>query len=152
MQEYIINNIIDFDPIIKDIITELPKSIKTVIYLNGDLGAGKTTFAKELLLKLGVNSNVTSPTFTIINEYVTDIYDIFHLDLYRINNSTELNELNLATLQHPRTGKSNLVIIEWADLFSNELQDIFTDFKTIDIEIEQDPNIEAKRIFRVNRK
>ena len=53
-----------------------------VITLNGNLGAGKTTFMQGVLLGLGYNNEVTSPTYTLINEYITK-YNIIHLDCYR---------------------------------------------------------------------
>ena len=54
----------------------------SVICLTGDLGAGKTTFTKCLLQYLGVKEVVSSPTFTIIKNYKTKKYDIYHMDLY----------------------------------------------------------------------
>lgn len=55
----------------------------------GDLGAGKTTFIKSLCAELGVKEPVTSPTFSIVNEYVAGTNKIFHFDFYRLKNQNE---------------------------------------------------------------
>lgn len=55
----------------------------------GDLGAGKTTFIKSLCAELGVKEPVTSPTFSIVNEYVAGANKIFHFDFYRLKNQNE---------------------------------------------------------------
>ena len=61
-----------------------------VIAFRGEMGAGKTTFIKALCKYLGVNDNVTSPTFSIVNEYLTSGSDqIFHFDFYRIDDIVE---------------------------------------------------------------
>lgn len=55
----------------------------------GDMGAGKTTFIKSLCAALGVKESVTSPTFSIVNEYVAGANKIFHFDFYRLKNQNE---------------------------------------------------------------
>lgn len=80
-----------------------------VIALVGELGAGKTTFAKSLLKSLGVRQRVTSPTFTLIKKYKSNIY---HIDAYRINKPSDLIKLGF---QEIVDGKGNIVIVEWAD-------------------------------------
>ena len=58
---------------------------KNVILISGEMGVGKTTLIKELLSLYGVTDNVTSPTFSIINEYLIDNDEvIYHMDLYRV--------------------------------------------------------------------
>ena len=73
---------------------EFAKEIKNgdVILLNGEIGAGKTTFTKFLLENLGVKSIVSSPTFTLLNEYEGE-FPIYHFDMYRISTPEELYEL-----------------------------------------------------------
>lgn len=76
-----------------DIALEFAKELKRgdVVLLKGDLGAGKTAFVKGVVKALGGNfDEVTSPTFTIVNEYYLKDFPIFHFDLYRIENPDEL--------------------------------------------------------------
>jgi tRNA threonylcarbamoyladenosine biosynthesis protein TsaE len=60
-----------------------------VFALNGNLGAGKTTFVQTICKKLGVEQNISSPTFSIINEYTAKGNTIYHIDLYRIKDEEE---------------------------------------------------------------
>lgn len=64
-----------------------------VILLDGDLGAGKTHFTKGIAKALGIKAIVTSPTFTIMNTYSGENLNLFHFDMYRIENEDELKEL-----------------------------------------------------------
>jgi len=73
-----------------------------VILINGEMGAGKTTFVK------GIIPNATSPTFTIVNQYIPNI---FHLDLYRLEHPEEFYNLGLEDILAP----GNIVFIEWAE-------------------------------------
>ena len=89
-----------------------------VVLLEGELGAGKTTFTKHLLQKIGVVESITSPTFSLVNHYHSDLCDIIHADLYRVKNSKEIEGLGLEY-----TGK-NLLLIEWGEQFESLLTPI----------------------------
>jgi tRNA threonylcarbamoyladenosine biosynthesis protein TsaE len=83
-----------------------------VIYLSGDLGAGKTTLARALLGALGVAGRVKSPTYSLIESYALPSLAIHHLDLYRIADPGELEWLGLDELDR---GGANLVLVEWPE-------------------------------------
>jgi len=82
-----------------------------VIHLSGELGAGKTTFARALLRALGVGERVKSPTYSLIESYRVGDLDIHHLDLYRIADAGELEWLGLDELQ----GAPSLMLVEWPE-------------------------------------
>lgn len=81
------------------------------LHLVGELGAGKTTFARALLRALGVGERVKSPTYSLIESYRADRMDIHHLDLYRIADAGELEWLGLPEL----SGDGSLFIVEWPE-------------------------------------
>ena len=83
----------------------------SVIGLIGDLGTGKTTFVKGLLRVLGYDYDVTSPTFTLINEYDAKI-KVFHIDFYRDSNLSRWDTIGLQEILN----SNGIVLIEWADL------------------------------------
>lgn len=82
-----------------------------VIYLHGNLGAGKTTFARAFLRGLGYSGKVKSPTYTLIEFYEINTRSVYHLDLYRIHSAKEL--LNLAWDEDFNT--SSIALIEWPE-------------------------------------
>ena len=81
-----------------------------VICLNGDLGAGKTTLSKSVGLGLEVEDYITSPTFTIINEYEGRL-PLYHFDVYRLNDGEELYDLGVEDYFYG----NGVCIIEWAE-------------------------------------
>lgn len=82
-----------------------------VIYLHGDLGAGKTSFARALLTALGVGERVKSPTYSLVESYRAGDLTAWHLDLYRIADPGELEWLGLDALGDPAA----LVLVEWPE-------------------------------------
>lgn len=110
----------------------------TVICLNGDLGAGKTLFVQSLARALGVEGDVTSPTFNLINIYEGKM-KIFHFDLYRLEQEYELEEIGFYDYVEEPDG---LVLIEWAEKFIDCLPDNY-----ISLEIQRTEQ-EDQRIIR----
>ena len=90
------------------------EKIKTnIVLLSGEMGVGKTTLIKEIVLSMDVMDNVSSPTFSIINEYKTNQNKVvYHMDLYRIKNISEIEAIGL--FEYLESG--NLCIIEWGDM------------------------------------
>ncbi|MFA5080212.1 MAG: tRNA (adenosine(37)-N6)-threonylcarbamoyltransferase complex ATPase subunit type 1 TsaE [Candidatus Paceibacterota bacterium] len=86
-----------------------------VIILEGELGAGKTTFLKGFARGLGINQNIQSPTFIIMNRFSLKgkrYKNFFHLDCYRIENEKEMNCLNFEEIVKD---KKNIICIEWGN-------------------------------------
>jgi len=89
-----------------------------VLCLSGGLGAGKTYLSKAIATVLGVNpSDVTSPTFSIMNVYKGKVWAIKHFDLYRLNNSEELEDIGFSEY----AGNDGITLIEWGELFADEM-------------------------------
>ena len=82
-----------------------------VVYLRGELGAGKTSFARALLTALGVGERIKSPTYSLIEGYQAKGHPAWHLDLYRIADPGELEWLGLDALSDPTA----LVLVEWPE-------------------------------------
>lgn len=98
---------------------DLIKNKGILICLYGDIGAGKTTFVKSLAEKLGIKEKITSPSFVILNEYHTNFVDLYHFDLYRLEEQgvkSILNELHEYT-----EDENSIAIIEWAEFSSGDL-------------------------------
>ncbi|NBG89377.1 tRNA (adenosine(37)-N6)-threonylcarbamoyltransferase complex ATPase subunit type 1 TsaE [Isachenkonia alkalipeptolytica] len=85
-----------------------------IICLTGDLGAGKTTFTKAFALGMEIEEHITSPTFTILQEYQGKI-PLYHFDVYRIDDPLELEEIGY---EEYFFGKG-VTIIEWADMIKD---------------------------------
>ena len=119
--EFISNNLKETDKFAK----EVSKIIKNgdCLLLNGDIGAGKTTFTNFLLKNFNVKSAVSSPTFTLMNEYEGD-FPIYHFDMYRISSFDELSELGFEDYLFSRNSdfvKTGLTIVEWGENVKNIL-------------------------------
>ena len=89
----------------------------SVVKLVGDLGSGKTEFVKGLAAGLNCEQVVTSPTFTLVHEYRGGRLPLFHMDLYRLNHETELDDIGFE--DYLRAG--GVCVIEWADKFADRM-------------------------------
>ena len=110
---------------ISQLIIDKIKTVKTIM-LRGELGSGKTTLVKSVLKRMGVNDSVTSPTFSILNEYDFAENIIYHFDLYRIENIEELNVIGFEDYIYSQ----NTCFIEWPEIVLNKIN-----LEYLDIEI-----------------
>jgi len=93
-----------------------------VVFFHGEIGVGKTTFIRHLVNCLQINNHlnqteVTSPTFNLVNEYDVGIFLIQHYDLYRLKNSGEIKNIGLLENQ-----KEILTLIEWPEKIDNKIR------------------------------
>ena len=87
-----------------------------IICLIGDLGTGKTHLAKGIASGLGIKDHITSPTFTIVNEYHKNDINIFHFDVYRLEDSSEFYEIG-----GDEYFENGICLIEWGELIKDAL-------------------------------
>ena len=102
---------------------ESEKFPNMVICLIGDLGSGKTVFTKAFALALGINENITSPTFNIIKEYDNAEMKLFHMDVYRLSDTKQ----DIGIEEY--FDKGGVTIIEWADMIKDILPEERLDIK-----------------------
>ena len=98
-----------------------------VVCLNGDLGVGKTLFSQGFAKGLGIEESVNSPTFTIVQEYKDGHIPLYHFDVYRIEDSEEMEEIGFSDMIYG----DGVCLIEWANLISDILPE---DYTTVTIE------------------
>ena len=90
-----------------------------VIAYFGDLGAGKTAFTRGLAQGLGITDPVTSPTYTIVNEYLSGRIPLFHFDMYRLSSSDELFDIGWEDY----LSRGGVCAVEWSANVEDALQD-----------------------------
>lgn len=106
-------------PVVANQIIETLQTPKIWLF-EGEMGAGKTTFIKELCKQLGVLGNVQSPTFSIVNEYVAETGQIiYHFDCYRLKNSDEALDFGIEEYFY----SGNLCLVEWPSKIESILPD-----------------------------
>jgi len=120
-------DITGIDEIAKLVITKAKH--KTLLF-NGEMGAGKTTLIKAICNYLGVEDNVTSPSFSLVNEYQGSSDVIYHFDFYRINDEEEAYAIGFEEYEY--TG--DFLFIEWSEKIPNLIPE---DSHIIDIQIEE---------------
>ena len=114
---------------------------KTLIF-NGVMGSGKTTLIKALVNRLGSTDNVSSPTFSIVNEYNANGSTVFHFDFYRIENEYEVLDIGVEDYM----SQNNWCFLEWAEKIPNlipnnvnyiNFKESEDDTRTIEIDINE---------------
>lgn len=113
--------------------------IGDVIVLTGDLGAGKTKFTEGILTYFGLENEISSPTFTIVNEYYTPSSPIYHFDVYRLEDEDEFYAIG-----GEEYFSKGICIIEWGEQIKNVLPKHY-----IQINIKKDIEKENTRIIEV---
>lgn len=94
----------------------------TVIAYRGDLGAGKTAFTRGLARGLGCTETVTSPTYTIVNEYLSGRLPLFHFDMYRLASSDELWDIGWEDYLE----RGGVCAVEWSENVADAMEDALT--------------------------
>lgn len=136
--EIIVANQADLTKVAQTLVELIAEGYR-VFLLRGDLGAGKTTLVQHLCKELGVTESVSSPTFSLVNEYTSPGYGlVYHMDLYRLDKSIDLVQIGFEEY----LDSGNICLIEWPDL----ARDQFT-MKHVSIDIRVTP--EHTRIFNI---
>ena len=117
---------------------ESEKFPNMIICLEGDLGSGKTIFAKGFAAALEVQEEITSPTFNIIKEYTSGELPLYHMDVYRLDG--KVDDLGIEEYYT----KGGITIIEWADMIADNLPE-----ERLDIKIRVSSEDEDTRIITI---
>ena len=113
---------------------------KDIIVLTGDLGSGKTKFTEGFLSYFNLQDEISSPTFTIVNEYLKNDVNIYHFDVYRLEDSSEFYEIG-----GEEYFDKGICIIEWGELIKDALPKEYTH-----ITFSRDEKNENLRILNIN--
>lgn len=111
-----------------------------ILLLDGDLGAGKTTFAKGLAVGLGITRNVKSPTFPIVREYREGRLPLFHMDVYRLEG---MGGADLGLDEY--FNSDGVSVVEWSEFIQDELPD-----DSLKITLLKDENDDNRRIIKLD--
>ena len=133
--EFIINSLDEIPEVANKIINKLQYKLIT---FEGEMGAGKTTFIKEFVKALGTNDDVSSPTFSIVNEYETDSGIVYHFDFYRLNHEEEALDFGIEEYLY----SNQYCLMEWPNKIVNFIPD---EHHTITIE-----NVDGVRHLNFN--
>ena len=109
------------------------------VVLTGDLGSGKTKLTEGILTYYKLEDEISSPTFTIVNEYIKDNIKIFHFDVYRLEDSSEFYAIG-----GDEYFEKGICIIEWGELIQDALPQEY-----LHIKFERDNNNENSRIINI---
>lgn len=115
-----INNITELDSAAADIIKYAGDNRLFLFY--GEMGAGKTTLIKSLCAAVGVHDAVTSPTFSIVNEYQSESGPVFHFDFYRLKDQSEAMDMGYEEYFY----SGNYCFVEWPEKIASLVPDRYT--------------------------
>ena len=138
--EFISKNEADTKQLAKKLAAKLKP--KDVVVLTGELGSGKTKFTEGFLSYFGLENEISSPTFTIVNEYNTSSTNIYHFDVYRLSDSSEFYEIG-----GEEYFENGICLIEWGELIEDALPNDY-----IHITFKKDDKNENNRILIIESK
>lgn len=138
MYTFISNSCSDTMNLAKKIASRLTNG--DVIVLSGDLGSGKTKFAEGFLSYFGLENEISSPTFTIVNEYNKDNINIYHFDVYRLSSSDEFYAIG-----GEQYFENGICLIEWGEIINDALPNNY-----IHISFERNLEDENKRVLKID--
>ena len=118
-----------------------------VLSISGCLGSGKTAFTKGLARGLGIRETVTSPTFTIVNEYLSGRIPLFHFDVYRLGGSEGLED----TAFFDYIGGEGVIVVEWGELIQEILREHIPPEHKLDIAIQSKEDCGQTRFITIKR-
>ena len=114
--EIIINHLDELPEVASKIISQLQYKLIT---FEGEMGAGKTTFIKQFVKALGTEDEVSSPTFSIVNEYETEKGKVYHFDFYRLNHEEEALDFGIEEYLY----SNHYCLMEWPNKIANFIPD-----------------------------
>ena len=138
--EFISKNEADTKQLAKKLAAKLKP--KDVVVLTGELGSGKTKFTEGFLSYFGLENEISSPTFTIVNEYKKNDLNIYHFDVYRLSDSSEFYEIG-----GEEYFENGICLIEWGELIEDALPNDY-----IHITFKKDDKNENNRILIIESK
>ena len=139
MENYIYNSKSENDT--KKLAMKMASMLKKgdLIVLCGELGSGKTKFTEGFLTYFGLENEISSPTFTIVNEYKKDDINIYHFDVYRLEDSSEFYAIG-----GDEYFENGICLIEWGELIKDALPNEY-----IKIDFSRDDSNENERILNI---
>lgn len=111
MSEYLVNEENETQQLAEKLAAHCPEDKRLIIFLQGELGAGKTTFTRFFLRALGHHGSVKSPTYTLVERYELAKQLVFHVDLYRLQTAREILEMGL----YDDFDQTAIWLIEWPE-------------------------------------
>ena len=115
-----------------------------VVVLEGDLGAGKTQFVQGVAAGLGIRDQVTSPTFNILLSYPEGSLPLYHFDLYRLDEASQLEDVDFYGVTDPSA--PGVALVEWASMFPDEMPE-----DAVRVRISRVPGDDAARVIEIER-